>query len=137
MALSACPVLGSVAAASPLATHGTASVAYAGSLELLASSVLGPKFQAATGDTFQGRGAGSTTLAQEILSNEISPGVFLAVGKKAIKMLWPKRSQFAIQLATDPLVVAYNPKSKYASEFAAIAAGAPTRTPTRRGCSSS
>jgi molybdate/tungstate transport system substrate-binding protein len=121
MALSACPVLGSVAAASPLATHGTASVAYAGSLELLASSVLGPKFQAATGDTFQGRGAGSTTLAQEILSNEISPGVFLAVGKKAIKMLWPKRSQFAIQLATDPLVVAYNPKSKYASEFAAIA----------------
>ncbi len=102
-------------------THGTASVAYAGSLQLLATSVLGPKFEAATGDTFQGRGAGSTTLAQEILSNELSPGVFMSVGKKAIKMLWPDRSKFVIQLATDPLVVAYNPKSQYASQFAAIA----------------
>jgi molybdate/tungstate transport system substrate-binding protein len=109
------------AAPSPSSTHGTAGVAYAGSLTLLAGSVLGPKFEAATGDGFQGRGAGSTTLAQEILSKEISPGVFLAVGKKAIKMLWPTRSQFAIQLATDPLVVAYNPKGKYAAQFAAIA----------------
>ena len=80
-----------------------------------------PKFEAATGDGFQGRGAGSTTLAQEILSKEISPGVFLSVGKKAIKLLWPTRSRFAIQLATDPLVVAYNPKGKYAAQFAAIA----------------
>ncbi len=111
---------GATTAGSP--AHGTASVAYAGSLQLLASSVLGPKFEAATGDKFQGRGAGSTALAQEILSGEISPGVFMSVGKKAIKLLWPKRSLFAIQIATDPLVVAYNPKGKYAAQFAAIAA---------------
>ncbi len=124
ISLAASPYGISSAAAAPTSpmAHGTASVAYAGSLELLASSVLGPKFEAATGDKFQGRGAGSTALAQEILSNEISPGVFLSVGKKAIKMLWPKRSLFAIQLATDPLVVAYNPKSKYAARLAAIAA---------------
>jgi molybdate/tungstate transport system substrate-binding protein len=109
------------AAPSRSPAHGTASVAYAGSLELLASTVLGPKFEAATGDEFQGRGAGSTTLAQEILSGEISPGVFMSVGRKALEMLWPKRSRFAIQLATDPLVVAYNPKGKYAARFAAIA----------------
>jgi len=101
--------------------HGTASVAYAGSLELFATTVLSPKFEAATGDTFQGRSAGSSTLAQEILSKEISPGVFVSVGKKNIKKLWPSRAKFVIELATDPLVVAYNPKSKYASQLAAIA----------------
>jgi molybdate/tungstate transport system substrate-binding protein len=102
--------------------HGTASVAYAGSLELFAATVLGPKFEAATGDSFQGRAAGSSTLASEILSQEISPGVFMSVGKKNIKRLWPaKRSDFVIQLATDPLVVAYNPQSKFAPQFNAIA----------------
>jgi len=102
--------------------RGTANVAYAGSLELLAQKVLAPRFKAATDDSFQGRAAGSSTLAAEILSNEISPGVFMSVGKKNIKKLWPTdRSRFVIQLATDPLVVAYNPKSKYASKFAAVA----------------
>jgi molybdate/tungstate transport system substrate-binding protein len=102
-------------------THGTASVAYAGSLELWAATDLGPKFEAATGDGFQGRAAGSGTLASEILANEISPGVFMSVGKKNIKRLWPNRSKFVIQLATDPLVVAYNPQSKFAPQFNAIA----------------
>jgi molybdate/tungstate transport system substrate-binding protein len=104
------------------AMHGTASVAYAGSLELLAATALGPKFTTATGDGFQGRSAGSGTLAQEILAEEINPGVFMSVGKKNIKKLWPKgRSNFVIQLATDPLVVAYNPHSKFAPELNAIA----------------
>ncbi|MGD1012254.1 MAG: substrate-binding domain-containing protein [Acidimicrobiales bacterium] len=107
-------------AASP--RHGTANVAYAGSLELLAAKVLGPKFTAKTGDGFEGTAAGSTTLAEEILDNEIDPGVFMSVGKKNIKKLWPAdRSRFVIQLATDPLVVAYNPKGKWAKDFEAIA----------------
>jgi molybdate/tungstate transport system substrate-binding protein len=102
--------------------HGTASVAYAGSLELWAATDLGPKFEAATGDGFQGRAAGSGTLASEILANEINPGVFMSVGKKNIKRLWPaNRSKFVIQLATDPLVVAYNPNGRFAKEFNAIA----------------
>ncbi|MGO9333383.1 MAG: substrate-binding domain-containing protein, partial [Acidimicrobiales bacterium] len=108
--------------ASAKTAHGTASVAYAGSLELWAATDLGPKFEAATGDSFQGRAAGSSTLASEILANEISPGVFMSVGKKNIKRLWPaKRSKFVIQLATDPLVVAYNPNGRFAKQFNAIA----------------
>ncbi|MGP8149709.1 MAG: hypothetical protein ACLPXU_03320, partial [Acidimicrobiales bacterium] len=70
--------VGGTSAASTTAkstTHGTASVAYAGSLELWAATDLGPKFEAATGDSFQGRAAGSGTLASEIISKEISPGV--------------------------------------------------------------
>lgn len=104
-------------------THGTASVAYAGSLVSLAEKVLGPGFEKATGNTFVGRGDGSTTLAQEIKSNLIDPGVFVAVGRDAIETLEPSRAQFAMELATDPLVVAYNPKSKYAPELEAIAKG--------------
>jgi len=110
------------AATTAAVIHGTASVAYAGSLELWAATDLGPKFEAATGDSFQGRAAGSGTLASEILANEIDPGVFMSVGKKNIKRLWPaNRSQFVIQLATDPLVVAYNPNGRFAKEFNAIA----------------
>jgi molybdate/tungstate transport system substrate-binding protein len=46
----------------------------------------------------------------------------MSVGKKNIKRLWPTgRAKCVIQLATDPLVVAYNPTGKYASQFAAIA----------------
>jgi molybdate/tungstate transport system substrate-binding protein len=102
--------------------HGTASVAYAGSLELWAATDLGPKFEAQTGDGFQGRAAGSGTLASEILADEINPGVFMSVGKKNIKRLWPTgRSKFVIQLSTDPLVVAYNPNGRFAKEFNAIA----------------
>ena len=105
------------------AVHGTADVAYAGSLVELAEKVLGPAFEKATGFSYVGRGAGSTTLAQEILSKEISPGVFLPVGRKAIEKLEPSRAKFAIELATDPLVVAYNPHSKYAPQLEAIAKG--------------
>lgn len=104
-------------------TGGTASVAFADSLELLYSSSLQPGFESESGDEATGRGAGSTTLAQEILSGEITPGVFISVGKKAIESLWTAKSKFLITLATDPLVVAYDPSSRYASQFAAIAKG--------------
>jgi molybdate/tungstate transport system substrate-binding protein len=103
--------------------HGTADVAFADSLELLYSTSLQPGFASQSGDRSTGRGEGSTTLAQEILSGEISPGVFISVGEKAIKEVWTKKSDFLITLATDPLVVMYNPKSSYASQFAAIAHG--------------
>lgn len=108
------------------ATHGTASVAYAGSLEKLYNVTLGPAFERSTGDKFGGPpGAGSFALASEILDNEITPGVFLSVGAAAIEKLWPSgRSKFALALATDPLVVAYSAKSRYFSQLNAIRKGA-------------
>jgi molybdate/tungstate transport system substrate-binding protein len=114
---------GLAACSSSPSTHGTASVAYADSLQQLFASTLQSGFQSASGDQVTGRGAGSTTLASEILSGEITPGAFISVGKKAIEKLWPAKSSFLITLATDPLVVMYNPKSSYASQFAAIAHG--------------
>lgn len=103
---------------------GTAQVAYAGSLDKLYNTVLGPAFAKATGYSFGGPpGAGSLALAQQILSGEISPGVFMSVGAKAIKKLWPTRATFSLELATDPLVLAYSPKSRYAARLDAFRTG--------------
>lgn len=119
-ALGACTTAGSSTAA-----HGdaTASFVYAGSLVGLVQSVLTPQFERATGDSLTGKGDGSLVLTKEIADGELSPGGFLSVGRSPIEALWPKRSRFVVQLATDPLVVAYNAKSRYAPTLDRISAG--------------
>jgi molybdate/tungstate transport system substrate-binding protein len=106
-------------------THGSASVACAGSLLKLYESALGPAFKRATGDAFGGPPcAGSLALASEILSNEISCGVFLSIGSKAIKELFPAhRAKFAMAVAADPLVIGYSRKSRYFAQLNAIRTG--------------
>ena len=115
---------GSGSPSSAGAVHGTADVAFADSLQLLYASTIQPSFQSVSGDRVHGRGGGSTTLAQEIVSGEITPGVFVSVGKKAMEKLFAAgKARFFIQLATNPLVVAYNPHSRYAPQLEAIASG--------------
>jgi len=106
-------------------THGTASVACAGSLDKLYHDTLGPAFKKATGDSFGGPPcAGSLALASEILAHEINPGAFLAVGAHAIKELFPAdRAKFALAVASDPLVVAFSNKSRYYTQLNAIRTG--------------
>jgi molybdate/tungstate transport system substrate-binding protein len=111
-------------ASAPDHASGTASVAYAGSLANLNEKVVGPAFTKATGYAYQGRGAGSTALSQEIKAGEITPNVFESIGGKPIEALEPKFTSWYVQFASSPIVVAYNPASKYASQFAAIASGA-------------
>ena len=118
---SSSPKAGSSAGAKP---SGTAHVAYAGSLANLDEKVIGPAFTKAEGYAYQGRGAGSTALSQEIKSGEITPNVFESIGGKPITALEPKFTSWYVQFASSPIVVAYNPASKYASQFAAIASGA-------------
>ncbi len=110
---------------SPRVTHGRASVACAGSLLKLYYDTLGPAFKKQTGDQFGGPPcAGSLALAQEILSDEISPGAFLAVGAHAIKELFPAdRSKFALAIASDPLVIGFSKHSRYYSQLNAIRSG--------------
>jgi len=105
--------------------HGTASVACAGSLLKLYEDTLGPAFKKATGDSFGGPPcAGSLALASEILSGEINPGAFLAIGAKAIKELFPTdRSRFAMAVASDPLVIGYSSHSRYYKQLNEIRSG--------------
>jgi molybdate/tungstate transport system substrate-binding protein len=102
---------------------GTANVAYASSLEYLNTKVVSPAFTAATGNQFSGTGNASGTLSSEIAAKEISPNVFESVGGDNITPLEPTFTKWYIPYAGTSMVIAYNPKSKYASQFAAYANG--------------
>jgi molybdate/tungstate transport system substrate-binding protein len=124
---SSSPSSGSSASASSTAKAskptGTASVAYASSLEFLNEKVAGPAFHTAAGYGYSGRAGASGDLETDIASGEISPNVFESVGADNITPLEPKYTKWYVQYAGTSMVVAYNPKSKYASQFKAIADG--------------
>jgi len=103
--------------------HGTASVAYAGSLQLVNDQTVGPAFVKATADGYQGRGGGSFGIAQLIASKEITPNVFESIGTGPVRILEPKFTRWAIGFASSPLVIAYSPTSPFAARMRAIALG--------------
>jgi molybdate/tungstate transport system substrate-binding protein len=98
-------------------------VAYASSLTFLNEKVAAPAFTAATGDKYTGQGASSGELEANIAGKEISPNVFEAVGGDNIMPLEPAFTKWFIPYAGTQMVVAYNPQSKYASDFKAYADG--------------
>jgi molybdate/tungstate transport system substrate-binding protein len=102
---------------------GTASVAYAASLLYLNEKIVAPAFEKATGLGYTGRAGPSDGLEAEIAGGEITPNVFEAVGGDTITPLFPKFTTWYVQYASTSIVVAYNPKSTYASQFKAIASG--------------
>jgi molybdate/tungstate transport system substrate-binding protein len=102
---------------------GTANVAYASSLQYINDKVVGPAFTAATGAQYSGRGAASGTLEQEVAAGEISPNVLEVVGADNVTPLEPKHTKWYVAYAGTKMVLAYNPNSKYASEFKAYADG--------------
>src|ERR1039457_2156168 len=105
------------------AASGTVSIAYASSLEYLTANVTDPAFKAAEGYSFTGRAGASGDLETDIASGEISPNVFERVGGDNIPPLEPKYTNWYIPYAGTSMVIAYNPKSKYASQFKAFADG--------------
>src|SRR5271165_4287220 len=112
----------SASASTSAAPTGTANVAYASSLTYLNENVVKPAFTA-TGYGFSGTGNASGTLESDIAAGEISPNVFESVGGDNITPLQPKFTKWYVQYAGTSMVIAYNPKSKYASEFKAYADG--------------
>ena len=100
---------------------GTAEVAYAGSLLKLNEGTVGPAFTKATGIPYQGQGAGALGLAQEIRSGEITPNVFESIGAGPIAVDEPRFTDWYLSVAASPIVVAYNPRSRFAPELRAIA----------------
>jgi molybdate/tungstate transport system substrate-binding protein len=105
------------------AASGTANVAYAASLAFLNEKIVGPAFTKATGLKYSGRAGPSNGLEAEIASGQIAPDVFESVGGDNITPLFPKFTSWYVEFATTSIVLAYNPKSKYASQFEAIGSG--------------
>jgi molybdate/tungstate transport system substrate-binding protein len=114
----------STSGSSSAKVSGTADVAYASSLQYLNEKVAGPAFTKASGYKFTGTGGAAGQLSSEIAANEL-PGVnvFQSVGSDNITPLQPKYTHWYVQYAGNKMVVAYNPNSKYAPEFEAIASG--------------
>jgi molybdate/tungstate transport system substrate-binding protein len=119
----ACSSSSSSSTPSSTKPSGTASVAYASSLEYLNEKVAGPAFTKATGYAYSGRSGASGELESDIAAKEISPNVFESVGGDNITPLFPKFTKWYVQYAGTSIVVAYNPKSTYASQFKAFADG--------------
>lgn len=101
----------------------SAQVVYAGSLAYINDHVLGPGFQKSTGIQYQGRGGGSFAMAQQLSSHLIPGNVFESIGTAPILKLEPRQTTWAVRLSSTPLVIAYNPKSRYASYFKKVADG--------------
>jgi molybdate/tungstate transport system substrate-binding protein len=102
---------------------GNVNVAYASSLQYLNEKIVSPAFTAAEGYKFVGHGGASTELANDITGGELSPDVFQSVGGDNIKLIEPKFTSWYVQYAGTSIVLAYNPKSKYAADFKAVADG--------------
>jgi len=113
----------SSSSSTPAKVSGTVNVAYAASLQYLNEKVVGPAFTKAEGYQYSGQGAASGTLESEIASGEIHPNVFESVGGDNVTPLFPKFTKWYVQYAGTSMVVAYNPQSKYASQFKAFADG--------------
>jgi molybdate/tungstate transport system substrate-binding protein len=113
----------STTSSAPAKPTGTANLAAASSLTYLNEKVVGPAFTKAEGYKFSGQYNASGALESDIASGEISPNVFESVGGDNITPLMPKFTKWYVQYAGTSMVVAYNPNSKYASEFKAFADG--------------
>jgi molybdate/tungstate transport system substrate-binding protein len=125
IALAAAACSSSSSSSTPAAAKptGTANVAAASSLSYLSEHVIGPSFTKAEGYKFSGTYNASGDLESDIASGEITPNVFESVGGDNITPLQPKFTKWYAQYAGTSMVVAYNPNSKYASQFKAFADG--------------
>lgn len=109
------------------ASKGTVSVAYAGSLVNLMEHTFGPDFTKTSGYGFQGQGAGSTALANQIKSKLISPDVFISASGKAYETLTGAANgdlaDWHINFGATSIVIGYSPQSHFAAQLQAAANG--------------
>ena len=109
------------------AAKGVVNVAYAGSLTNLMEHTLGPAFQRATGYTYQGKGAGSTAIANQIASKLIHPDVFISASAAAYTPLEGAAHgnvvTWYLSFASTQMVIGYSPKSSFAARFQQAASG--------------
>jgi molybdate/tungstate transport system substrate-binding protein len=94
-------------------------VAYAGSMGSLMDGGIKPAIAKALNAELQGRAQGSTGLANLINAGSIRPDMFISVTPGPMRsVLKAGKADKAIPIARTEMVIAYSPKSQYASQFA-------------------
>jgi len=115
----------SVLAAAPNTTDGTGStdvnVLYAGSLVNLMEHSVGPAFEKETGLHMRGYAAGSGQIANEIRGKLRRGDVFISASPKVNASLMGDAHgnyvSWYVDFAESPLLIGYNPKSRFAGDF--------------------
>jgi molybdate/tungstate transport system substrate-binding protein len=104
-----------------ITASGPVQVLYAGSLANLMEHDLGPAFNSATGGQFEGTAAGSTALVSDIKGKVKQGDVFISASTAAnTGLIGAKNGNWETwyaTFATAPLVIGYNPKSKFAADI--------------------
>jgi molybdate/tungstate transport system substrate-binding protein len=107
----------------PTVAHGSGpvDVLYAGSLVNVMEKQIGPAFNSATGYTFTGFSGGSTALATEIKGKVHQGDVFISASPSVnTSLMGPANGNWVdwyVTFATSPLVIGYNPHSRFAHDL--------------------
>jgi len=103
------------------AADNTVQVLYAGSLTNLMERSIGPAFEQATGQHFAGYAAGSNKIANELRGKLRRGDVFISASPKVNDSLSGSANgdlvHWYVQFAASPLVLGYNPHSRYAHQL--------------------
>src|ERR1700682_2649478 len=115
-------MLAGVLAANPSAAQdNTVNVLYAGSLVNLMERSVGPAFEKETGLRFQGYAAGSNKIANEIKGKLRRGDVFISASPKVNTGLMGAANgnhvAWFVSFAESPLMIGYNPQSKFGADF--------------------
>ena len=107
-------------AAAPI-TGTSVNVAYAGSLVRLIEQNLAPAFDSQSGERLVGYSGGSTELGHQIEANIRPVDVFVSASAAADRTLMADkkgpRCTWYVSFAQSPLVLAYNPHSRFAAQL--------------------
>lgn len=105
-------------------------VAYAGSMGSMMEGPVKTGVAQSLQIAMHGRAAGSDALAKLIVGGSISPDVFISVTPSPMRsVIKAGKASTGVPIARTQMVIAYSPKSKFAQQFAAAAAGARAAMP--------
>lgn len=99
--------------------QGTVRVLYAGSLVNVMEKTIGPAFATSTGYQYQGYGAGSSQIANELKAKTRQGDVFISADPAVDTKLMGANGfvSWYASFARSPLVLGYNPRSKFADQL--------------------
>jgi molybdate/tungstate transport system substrate-binding protein len=114
-------VAGALSAQARAADQDTVKVLYAGSLVNLMERSVGPAFEKETGLSFQGYAAGSNKIANEIKGKLRRGDVFISASPTVNASLMGAKNgdhvTWYVNFAESPLMIGYNPRSRFANDF--------------------
>ena len=114
------PLLAALSLA-PAAHAADVNVLYAGSLVTLMEHGIGPAYDSATGNSFRGFGGGSNGLANQIKGQLRRGDVFISATPSVNDALTgPANGDWVswyVTFAQSPLVIGYNPVSRFAADL--------------------